>query len=145
MEQKIIDGYEARVIRRYGDECWSWKGGSHELGYGHVMFNGTVFAAHRIAYERAFGEIPAGLDVMHACHNPECSNPNHLSVGTRKQNMQESRLAGRLQRKIPLGEMPLIFEMRKAGWTLQQIGDLYSCTKQAVRHMIRTRPELANG
>lgn len=142
MHQKVIDAYEAHVIRNGVDECWGWEGGKHQHGYGQFMVGNRVWRAHRIAYERKHGAIPKGLDVMHNCHNPECSNPNHLAAGSRLENMHESMLAGRLQRKIPRSEMPLIFEMMESGWTFRQIARLYDCTQQAVRHMVRAHPEL---
>jgi hypothetical protein len=30
-------------------------------------------------------------DLCHACHNPNCSNPQHLYWGTRKENVQDAR------------------------------------------------------
>lgn len=142
MNQEIIDAYESRLIRRGQNECWGWSGGKHEHGYGQVIVANKVQRAHRISYEVVNGKIPAGLDVMHKCHNPECSNPLHLVAGTRRQNMHDSMKAGRLQRKIPLSDMPKIFEWKASGWTLQQIANVYACSKQAVRHMMRAHPEL---
>lgn len=48
-----------------------------------------------------------------------------------------SQVAGRMQRRIPLEDMPHIMSRRAKGHTLSQIGKDYDCTKQAVRHMIR--------
>ena len=52
--------------------------------------------AHRLAYEAANGPIPEGFDVRHSCDNPPCSNPRHLSLGTRRENMQDAKDRGRL-------------------------------------------------
>ena len=30
-------------------------------------------------------------DLCHACHNPDCSNPQHLYWGTRKENVQDAK------------------------------------------------------
>lgn len=35
-----------------------------------------------------------GVDLCHACHNGECSNPRHLYWGTRKENVQDSKNNG---------------------------------------------------
>lgn len=142
MHQKFIDFYEARVVRNGDDECWGWKGGTHVFGYGamRVTIDGVHrnFAAHRFSYERAFGPAPVGSLIMHKCHNPACTNPKHLEAGTHKDNMEGSSISGRLVQKIPRAEIPLIKEMRKSGWTLQEVGNLYQCSKQAVRQLLLT-------
>lgn len=85
--------------------CWEWRGARIPQGYGtfHVRALGQdrrVYA-HRMSYLWANGTIPEGMDVMHTCHNRGCVNPDHLTVGTRKENMQSSAADGRkLGRKI---------------------------------------------
>ena len=132
--------YEKCVIRRGPDECWGWAGAIHEYGYGTlgVWDSGRAHmsTAHRVAYEITHGPLPSSVDVMHLCHTAECSNLWHLQKGTRKQNMQTSRASGRLQRKIPLADMPTIRARRSAGEHLRVIAADYHCTPQAVRHML---------
>ena len=41
----------------------------------------------RHIYEACFGEVPKGKLVRHKCDNYECINPEHLEVGTAKDNM----------------------------------------------------------
>lgn len=134
--------YLARVVKR--DGCWGWAGCIDKRGYS-VFNKDGIKPAHRLSYLMHKGPIPDGLDVMHMCHNPSCSNPDHLELGTRRENMATSFVVGRLQRRIPLADMPRIAADRAAGMTLQAIGDRYGCTKQAVRHMLNAHPELCHG
>lgn len=146
MQELIKAQYEKHVIKT-DDGCWSWGYAVHDSGYGVFGNSGGISKmvyAHRASYEIHVGKIPSGMDVMHLCHNPLCSNPSHLSLGTRKENMQTSFVAGRLQRKIPLDSMPEIYQRRAAGQTLQSIANKYNCTKQAIRHMLNAHPELCH-
>lgn len=80
------------------DECWPWQGFRYK-GYGRVAVtvDGAVrvIGAHRIAYEAAYGPIPAGLTVLHRCDNPPCCNPAHLFLGTNTDNNADRDAKGR--------------------------------------------------
>jgi hypothetical protein len=41
------------------------------------------------------GPIPDGMLVLHTCDNPPCVNPDHLYLGTWKDNMQDRIKRGR--------------------------------------------------
>lgn len=76
-------------------KCWEWCGASKGNGYGHVSFEGRNIPAHRLAYILFCGEVPPTMDVCHTCDNRFCVNPDHLYVGSRKQNMADCMARGR--------------------------------------------------
>lgn len=80
------------------DECWPWDKPGHNFGYGSARANGKNDVCHRISYKDCVGPIPKGLVVRHACDNPICCNPNHLDLGTQKDNMDDALIRGRLDR-----------------------------------------------
>lgn len=69
--------------------CWNWQGKRGWNGYGQVCFRGTQWRINRLMYTIAIGPIPPGMVVMHTCDNRQCLNPEHLVMGTQKQNIHD--------------------------------------------------------
>lgn len=56
-----------------------------------------VSTAPRLAMAIHLGRmIESGVDVCHACDNPNCVNPEHLWVGSHRANMLDSHVKGRM-------------------------------------------------
>lgn len=70
------------------NKCWEWTGSKDDKGYGKIStrFGASPVKAHRVSWEMHYGTIPAGLNVLHACDNPSCVNPNHLMIGSQQAN-----------------------------------------------------------
>ena len=75
--------------------CWLWLGYTSKSGYGRFSIKGNQFYAHRIAYEIFIDKIPTGFQVCHKCDIPNCVNPEHLFLGTQRDNMEDMKTKGR--------------------------------------------------
>ena len=80
------------------------------LGYGSARYPalkvGGSVRMHRAEYCLANGltlEDIAGLVVMHTCDNPRCINPEHLVLGTQRDNMLDMRNKGRAVGNVKYG------------------------------------------
>lgn len=79
------------------DTCWNWKGGKNSDGYGYFDFENSSGKAHRASWIINFGSISSGLSVLHHCDNPACVRPDHLFLGTQKDNMEDCARKGRIK------------------------------------------------
>lgn len=131
------------VVPALGD-CWEWNGSrcTQRGGYGQVRFDGRTWKAHRLAFTAWRESIPEGLFVLHRCDNPPCINPAHLFVGTAADNNWDKARKGRgvnpvyASAEAPAAKLTpaQVEEIRGliGRLTLQQIGDRYGVTKQAI-------------
>jgi hypothetical protein len=81
----------SRAMPEPNTGCWLWTGVIRRDGYG--VFSDR--AAHRIAYAERHGPIPAGLYVCHRCDVKSCVNPDHLFLGTARENTLDMLAKGR--------------------------------------------------
>lgn len=88
----------AKIDRGGEDECWNWIAKSRNRGYGTLMLRTQRWAAHRLAFTLVKGSIPDDKLVLHECGNTLCCNPNHLYLGTHKQNAVDRDRHMRTQR-----------------------------------------------
>jgi hypothetical protein len=99
----VEERFWSKVNKDTESGCWHFTGALNELGYGQFSINGKMIKAHRYSYELHKGPIPEGMCCLHACDNRKCCNPDHLSIGTHKENMQD--MINKNRQNKPKGSM----------------------------------------
>lgn len=85
MPKPVKDEFVAHIEKDIGG-CWIWQRWFTSNGYG--RFKGR--RAHRVSFEMCKGPLSPSDVVRHTCDNRKCVNPDHLVVGSQKQNMQDA-------------------------------------------------------
>lgn len=140
MATSIADRFWPKVEKT--DGCWLWAGATNRGGYGKIGAGarGTgTRDVHRVSWELAFGPIPPGLLVLHRCDVRRCVRPDHLFLGTQRDNVHDARAKGRLR--------PHPFAQGNREWTKRTTprGEMHPCARLKTRDVLRIREARAEG
>lgn len=104
---ELVSWYLERAVEEDGCLVIPWV--SLSMGYPHVNHDGRRQRVGRLVLEVHEGP-PAGREMLHSCHNRLCIKPEHLRWGTRRENVQDMKRAGRArwQQRMPLKRGRLI-------------------------------------
>ncbi len=98
---KQLRVFWSRVLKGPGpSDCWIWIGRTDRNGYG--RFSGRIskepfqYFAHRVMWCLIHGVVIESSEfVLHRCDHPYCVNPDHLFLGTQRDNIEDMIKKGR--------------------------------------------------
>lgn len=132
----LITGDKARFenkILKLTDGCWIWNAGTDKNGYGKFTYrdNGKKITvrANRYSFMLRYGFMPNSQSlVCHTCDNPRCVNPDHLFLGSSKENSEDMVIKGRSCKgekhyaaKLQPKDILLIRELYNNGITVKEL------------------------
>ncbi len=143
-------------------KCWAWTAPLNPDGYGMYSYERRSIGAHRVSYYLRHGRpTDKTMQVLHKCDNPACVNPDHLFLGTQKDNIQDCIKKGRhtvpfldpkwskkrmecTPRGIHNGMAKMnpesvkeLRQLRSQGWSYRSLMDKYGITMRAVACIVK--------
>jgi hypothetical protein len=127
--------------------CWRWVGAIQGTGYGGFWLNRKLEYSHRVSYMLFNGIISKNFDVCHACDNRWCVNPDHLFLGSRKENMFDAIKKGRTAKGERDGNSTLtneqVREIKKkhsqGGYTHRELAKEYGVVHSTIGCILREK------
>lgn len=136
LRERLLAGYEV-----VDSGCWRWKGATTGKGYGVIVLNrkvatkhglGRNYQTHRASYEVHHGTIPEGMVVRHKCDNKLCMNPEHLEVGTQRDNIQDAIDRGHMASKLTEKDVEFI---RSSTLSQRKLGKMLGVSPTVIWHV----------
>lgn len=139
-------GYRLQAkLKKTRSGCHEWQGHRDEKGYGKIRVDSsTIDRTHRVALRLSGVPVNKGDFVLHACDNPPCCNPEHLSVGTVQDNVRDmvgkgrqKGASGSANRAAKLTERKVRnIRERYTNLTPQEIAKKYGVSPQTIRRVL---------
>lgn len=125
-------------VERQENGCLIWTGPRAggdipERAYG--LWGGRQYA-HREAYEREYGPIPPGKEILHSCDTQLCVEPTHLRVGTHVENEQDKIKRGH-RKGLTIEQREEIIRRRAAGERGTDLAREFGVGREAVYKLSR--------
>ena len=130
--------------------CLIWKGTMNAYGYGVItrQINPRIrIQAHRLLKELEIGRSLTDSEVaMHTCDTKACVNPEHIKLGSHKDNSADMVQKGRQQRwehhgraKLKREDIPIIRERYKAGKRQLELAEEFGVSRSQIGFIVSNK------
>lgn len=134
-KEEAVEVLLSHVVK---SDCWICSESlDRKSRYPRVGFNGLRVQGHILMYEVYKGPIPDEIKVCHSCDNTRCVNPDHLFLGTQRENIHDAIRKGRLPGVIvEESEHVRIVKLRDEGMEQEDIASIIGCSTSQIRTIL---------
>jgi hypothetical protein len=140
----------ARLAQKLVDDrgCWIWTGKTTNRRYGLIGWRGRSWLVHRVAWVLRHGELAPDVLVLHRCDRPPCCNPDHLFVGSQRDNVRDCIAkkrfrvpngAAHYRAKLTPASARAIRELARDGWGYRRLARRFGVHRGTIGAVIRRR------
>src|SRR5262252_9296058 len=136
------------VDRGAANSCWLWTGPAARYARIYAGKALGYVGAHRIAWMLAHPDqqIPSGLCICHVCDVRLCCNPQHLFLGTVKDNTTDKVMKGRQPRgsqssRAKLDEIRVqqVLRLHADGASIRGLGRQFGVSHRTIQQIIQRK------
>ena len=105
--------------------------------------NRVRIPAHRFAFEITHGTIPPGLQACHTCDVRRCVRPDHIFLGTPKDNMQDAVTKDRTSHgskrycaRLAEADIPIIRGLYASGTPINTLATQFKVSRHTITEAI---------
>lgn len=144
-KEELVRRFESNIDKNGPDGCWLWTGviyTSKRNGYGRLTMNAAKIdmAAHRFSWMYYYNSpIPGKLVCCHSCDVRLCVNPEHILMGTQKNNIKDCMLKDRRCPKYKRDMRIAMARDRHNGTTINDIKKKYSISPGTLYYHLRSK------
>lgn len=139
IKQSIIDRFFS-YTKISINKCIEWTKSVTYRGYGRFWHEGKSISSHRFSWIIKNGPIPTGLIICHSCDNTKCVNPDHLWLGTHKDNAKDRDYKKRSNRRSKYltqeQEEQIGFKYFKTEATQKELAQEYNVTRELINRTL---------
>ena len=141
----ILENRNGNAHRIFGIEnsngCWEVNSLAHDRdGYVRISIDNVDTRLHRVVHSVFNGDIPDGMEVRHKCNNPSCSKPDHLHIGTHKENMNDKKKCNKpIKKSVCLSKQERVEIVNDKSGTIETLARDYNVSFKTVINIRRNR------
>lgn len=144
--ERLLERFMKYVNINNDSGCWDWIGNIDHYGYGRIGFKMKAYRASRASILLFKNIDPGKLFVCHKCDNPKCVNPDHLFVGTQKDNMIDCKSKKRTASgsrngtsKLKEDDIKIILELARENKTHLEISKIFGVSRSNIGSIINKK------